>query len=370
MQNKIKMTDLSDEDQKRLELTGLEVDMKNRSGSFFQKDEDVCHVTSNCEGIEFLTLNIALERYPWVKDYIWKAVPKDKDKYTRYVASRPDQRGFVIIARKGSKSIYPLQACLLMSDSPIQHVHNIVIAEEGAELHIISGCASASRRKNGTHIGVTEIYVGKGARVTSTMIHNWDKDIAVFPRSVSIVEENGVFLSNYVCMEPVRKIQMAPVCNLVGEGAVARFSSVVVCPKGSLMDLGSTANLKAKGTSAELITRAITTGGTIISRGRIDGMVKGTKGHIECKGLILRDGTIHAIPEIKGDVVDTELSHEAAVGKIARDEIEYLMARGLDEETATATIIRGFLDVRAEGLPEVLQNQINTAIDAAEKAGF
>jgi len=202
------------------------------------------------------------------------------------------------------------------------------------------------------------------------MIHNWGQNIAVFPRSAAIVEEKGVFLSNYVCMEPVRKIQMAPICYLKGEGAIGRFSSVVVCTPGSFMDLGSTAILEARGTSAELVTRAITTGGTILSRGRIDGKVSGTKGHIECKGLILRDGTIHAIPEIKGDVVDTELSHEAAVGKIARDEIEYLMARGLDEETATATIIRGFLDVKVEGLPDVLQNQIDAAIDAAERSGF
>lgn len=370
MTHNLQMTDLSDEDQKRLALTGLEVEMKNRSGSFFQKDQDVCHITSDCEGIEFLMFSQAMEKYPWVKDYIWKAVSKDKDKYTRYVASRPDPRGFVIIAKKGTKSIYPLQACLLMSDQAVQHVHNIVIAEEDSELHIISGCTSATARKSGVHLGITEIYVGKGAKVTSTMIHNWGENIAVFPRSAAIVEENGVFLSNYVCMEPVRKIQMAPVCRLQGEGAVGRFSSVVVCTPGSFMDLGSTAILEATGTSAELITRAITTGGTILSRGRIDGQVRGTKGHIECKGLILRDGTIHAIPEIKGDVVDTELSHEAAVGKIARDEIEYLMARGLDEETATATIIRGFLDVKVEGLPEVLQDQIDAAIDAAEKSGF
>ncbi len=370
MHNTIQMTELSPEDQKRLALTGLEVDMKNRSGSFFQKDQDICHVTSDCNGIEFLTLENALIRYPWVKDYLWKAVPEDKDKYTRYVASQPVQKGFVIIAKKGTKSIYPLQACLLMSDSPVQYVHNLVIAEEGSELHIISGCTSATARSSGSHLGITEIYVGKNAKVTSTMIHNWGKNIAVYPRSASIVEEGGVFLSNYVCMEPVRKIQMSPLCRLVGENAVGRFSSVVVGTPGSVLDLGSVARLEAPGTSAELLTRAITTGGTIISRGRVDGMVTGTKAHIECKGLILRDGTIHAIPEIKGDVVDTELSHEAAVGKIARDEIEYLMARGLDEETATATIIRGFLDVKLEGLPDVLQEQIDAAIDAAEKSGF
>jgi Fe-S cluster assembly scaffold protein SufB len=370
MPEKIQMTDLSSEDQRRLALTGLEVGMENRSGSFFQKDQDVCHVTSDCDGIEFLTLAKALEQYSWIHGYVWHAVSSEKDKFTRYVASQNDPRGFVIIAKKGTKSVYPLQACLLMSDSPVQHVHNIVIAEEGSELHIISGCASATARTSGAHLGVTEFYVGKGAKVTSTMIHNWGRNIAVFPRSAAIVEEGGVFISNYVCMEPVRKVQMAPLCNLVGENAVGRFSSVVVAPPGSNLDLGSTVILGAKGTSAELLTRAITTGGKILSRGMIQGKVKGTRGHIECKGLILKDGTIHAIPEIRGDVVDTELSHEAAVGKIAKDEIEYLMARGLDEETATSTIIRGFLDVKVEGLPDVLQNQIDAAIDAAEKSGF
>ena len=126
-----------------------------------------------------------------------------------------------------------------------RQVHNIVIAEEDSELHIISGCTSSSGRSSGAHLGVTEIYVGKGAKVTSTMIHNWGKNIAVYPRSAAIVEENGVFLSNYVCMEPVRKIQMAPLCTLKGEGAVGRFSSVVVCTPGSFMDLGSTAVLGA-----------------------------------------------------------------------------------------------------------------------------
>ena len=135
---------------------------------------------------------------------------------------------------------------------------------------------------------------------------------------------------------------------------------------GSHIDAGSRAVLEAPETSAELITRAITNGGTIISRGAIVGEAPQTKGHIECRGLILKDGIMHAIPEIDGRVVDVELSHEAAVGKIARDEIEYLMARGLSEEEATATIIRGFLDVRIEGLPDALQKQIDDAIDSAD----
>jgi Fe-S cluster assembly scaffold protein SufB len=366
----LKMNNLSETDKKRLAFTGLEVDMKNRAGSFFQKDQDIGQVTSSVEGVEILSFSTALEKYPWVYEYVWRLISKDKDKYTKYVAAQSDPKGFVIIAHKNSKTIYPVQACMLMSDSAVQNVHNIIIAQEGAELHVISGCTSSADRTSGSHIGVTEIYVGPNAKVTSTMIHNWGKNIAVFPRSACVVEENGTFLSNYVCMQPVPKIQMSPVCHLNGEGAIARFSSVVVGVPGSYIDIGSTAILNKRGTSAELITRAITTGGTIISRGHVDGVVAGTKAHIECKGLILKDGIIHAIPEIRGCVVDTELSHEAALGKIAKEEIEYLMARGLDEAQATATIIRGFLEIKIDGLPSVLQEQIDAAIDQADSSGF
>ncbi|HIH26706.1 MAG TPA: SufD family Fe-S cluster assembly protein [Methanoregulaceae archaeon] len=364
------MENLSGTERDRLAQTGLEVEMKNRSGSFFQVDQEIRQAASLEKGIEVLAIGDALKRYEWLNDYYWKLVPRDKDQYTRFVADQPDPRGFVIIARKGSKTVYPLQACLFLSKTPVQHVHNLIIAEEGAELHIISGCASASYTKTGSHIGVSEFFIGKGAHVTSTMIHNWGEEISVFPRSAVVVEEDGVFLSNYVCMQPVRKIQMAPVAYLRGRNALARFSSITVTTPGSSMDLGAIVHLAAEGATAELLTRAITTGGTLISRGMIEGEVGHTRGHIECKGLILKDGVIHAIPEIKGNVVDTELSHEAAVGKIARDEIEYLMSRGLDEDVATATIIRGFLDVKMEGLPAVLQQQIDAAIDAAEKSGF
>ncbi len=360
---------LTEEDRKRLEQTGLDISMESRCGSYFQLDQETLQTTCENEGIEMIPLAAALKKYDWLQDYYFKAVPKDKDKYTELVAKQETPQGLVVIAEAGARTIFPLQACLLLSKSPVQTVHNIVIAREGAEIHLISGCASSTQAVYGSHLGVTEFYVGKGARMTSTMIHNWAKNISVFPRSAAIVQENGSFTSNYVCMQPVRTVQMYPTAYLEGENAAGRFNSLVIATPGSRLDLGSRAVLKGRGTSADLITRAITTGGTIFSRGHILGPVAGSRGHLECKGLILKDGRIHAIPEIEGLVVGTELSHEASVGKIAQEDIEYLMARGLTEEEATATIIRGFLDVKISGLPAVLQKQIDAAIDAAE-AGF
>ncbi len=362
---------LSAVDKERLAQSGIDLAMKNRCGSYLQMDQDI--VQSECaqEGIEVLTFKKALEKYDWMKDYVWKVVSPEKDDVTKYVAAQKDPKGYVIIAHRGSSNILPIQACLYLGREQIQHVHNIIIAEEGAELHIISGCTSGAHvGKGGAHYGISEFYVKKNAKISFTMIHNWTEDIEVFPRSASIVEENGIFLSNYVCMQPVKNVQMYPTATLKGKNSVARFSSIVIASKTSHMDLGSRAILEGEGSSAELVTRAITKGGTIISRGHILGKMAGTRGHLECKGLILEDGRIYAIPEIEGTVVGTELSHEAAVGKLAKDEIEYLMSRGLDEDEATATIIRGFLDVKISGLPEALQKQIDASIDVAEKSGF
>ncbi|HUH78552.1 MAG TPA: SufD family Fe-S cluster assembly protein [Methanoregula sp.] len=371
MPPELKVPDISKADRDRLAQAGIDLSMANRCGSYLQMDQDVVHAECSAEGIEVLSYKRAMEKYAWLKDYSWNVVQKDKDEITKYVADQKDPKGYVIIGHKGSSNIVPLQACLFLGREQIQHVHNIVIAEEGAELHIISGCTSGEHvGMGGAHYGVSEFYVKKNAKISFTMIHNWTENIEVYPRSASVVEENGVFLSNYVCMQPVKKVQMYPTATLTGENSVARFSSIVIASATSYMDLGSRAILEGKGASAELITRAITRGGTIISRGHINGKTAGTRGHLECKGLILRDGRIYAIPEIEGSVVGTELSHEAAVGKLARDEIEYLMSRGLDEDEATATIIRGFLDVKITGLPEALQEQIDASIDVAEKAGF
>jgi Fe-S cluster assembly scaffold protein SufB len=243
----------------------------------------------------------------------------------------------------------------------------MVIAEEGSELHIITGCATAPHLSEGMHVGVSEFYVKKGAKLTFTMIHEWGENINVRPRTVTHVEEGGVLVSNYISLKPVGSLQMFPTTYLDGEGAVARFNSVLVANKGCHLDVGSKVVLNAPGTRAEIISRGITAGGSIIARGNLIGKVPGIKAHLECKGLILSDGLMQAIPELSGHVPGVEMSHEAAVGKIDQREIEYLMARGLDEDEAVSTIVRGFLNVDIEGLPPSLKSRLDNAISETQK---
>jgi len=343
-------------------------DVGKRSGTFIQMDNTPVHSSSRQEGIELMPTSQALEKYDWLPDYWWQAVAVDSDKYTAHVELGQSD-GYFIRALPGHKITYPVQACLYLAKNRLaQNVHNIIIAEEGSELHIITGCTTASEKDYGLHLGVSEFYIKRGAKVTFTMIHNWNPEIAVRPRTGVIVEQDGVFLSNYVIMKPVRSLQTNPSAKCVGENATVRFNSVLVAAPNSVMDVGSVVFLNAKGSRTEIISRAITTGGEIVARGHIEGNAPEVKGHLECRGLILHEkGVIHAVPELKGTLASIDLSHEAAVGKIAEEEVEYLMSRGLTRAEATATIVRGFLRVDIEGLPAMLSAELQRAIEASEQ---
>jgi Fe-S cluster assembly scaffold protein SufB len=161
---------------------------------------------------------------------------------------------------------------------------------------------------------------------------------------------------------------MNPIARCEGVNATARFNSILVSLPGSNMDVGSRVFLSGKGARTEIISRAITTGGNITARGYIEGSAPEVKGHLECRGLILGEkGTIHAIPELRGTLAGIDLYHEAAVGKIAEEEVEYLMARGLTRDEATATIVRGFLHVDIEGLPPMLNQELQQAVKSSER---
>jgi len=355
--------DVDPRDRERLLDIGIQE--QERSGTYMQFDSSVLREEASQEGIEVMSVNRALEKYEWLRDYWWNAVQVDQDKYTAYSHLHP-AKGYFIRALPGVRSQFPVQACLYMKSSDaLQNVHNIIIAEEGSELDIITGCAVGERNNRGLHIGISEFYIKKNAKLTFTMIHSWGEGVAVRPRSGAIVEENGTFLSNYVNMRPTKSTQMYPTAH-AKDNATVRYSTIVVAKEGSNVDVGSRTHLEGKGAKTEMISRGISTGGNAYLRGDIIGRAPGVKGHLECRGLILGDkGMIYSVPELTATLSDVDLSHEAAIGKIAEEEIFYLMSRGLSEEEATSAIVRGFLNVDIKGLPPALEAEIKRIIESS-----
>jgi Fe-S cluster assembly scaffold protein SufB len=347
---------------------GIDVNEESRSGTLFHVDQNTVYTTINkyFKGkIEIMDTKKALEKYLCLQDYQWKLVDPDKDEYTRKVYEE-FSGGYFMRILPGVEVTLPLQSCLMITkkDSE-QRVHNIIIAEEGSKANIISGCIQHSTGKAATHLGVSEVYVKKGASLNFTMIHNWTEQTKVRPRSATLIEDKGTFISNYICLTPVKDVQMYPAAFCNGEDSRVFFNSILYGHENSSLDIGSKAVLNGKGSKAELITRAIARkDAAIFSRGKMEGNNSDCKGHLECRGLILdEESYLEAIPELLAKKRGAELTHEAAVGKISEKEILYLMTRKLSRDQAVSLIIRGFMNAGIMGLPDTISAEINQIID-------
>jgi len=351
---------------------GMEKEGRGRAATYIQTDHEVAYTSMNKlygDKMEIMDIRDALKKYSWLKAYMWKTVDKDKDEYTKKAQDLGG--GYFIRIFKGKKVTVPIQSCLMITKNKFeQRVHNIIIAEEGSEANIISGCVQSHGVEVSKHIGISEFFIKKKARMNFTMIHNWAKETVVRPRSAAIIEDDATFLSNYICLKPVKDIQMYPVGHCKGRNSTAHFSSLLYAYKDTMMDIGSKAILDGKGSKCELVSRVIGQDeATVYSRGMIVGNNPESKGHLECSGLLLsRKSRIIDVPELEANAYGAALSHEAAVGKIAQKELMYLMSRGLSENEATGVIIRGFLDTKIFGLPDSLQQYINSLMEKMKYA--
>ena len=365
---------LSKQAQEAAIVTGINLKEEQRAGSYMQIDQSVVYesLSKSYEGqLEMMSTTAALNKYDWMEDYYWKAVPVDQDKYTAQAALNMTH-GYFIRVFPHQKPQYPVQSCLLVAENYVsQNVHNIIIVEEGAELQVITGCTLSKNDAEGIHLGISEFYVKKGGKLFFTMIHNWAENFHVRPRTKIVVEEDGSFINNYVLMKPVKSIQSFPVAHLKGDRASAKFNTVVYGLKESYIDLGSRIILEGEDTRGESIARTIAADESVIySRGDLIAKTKGyCLAHLDCRGIVFsQKGKIFAIPELVSEgAMKAELSHEASIGPIAEEQVEYLMSRGISKEDAVSVITSGFLNLDIPYIPEFLEKNIKEVIKATAK---
>lgn len=339
------------------------------SGSFLVSNNDVVKTHSLSDDLEILPLDIAMEKYNWLKNKLFSLVSKDKDEYVKEAAREKKKLGYFILVKEEAKVELPIQTCYLINSSDFtQKTHNIIICQKNSELHLISGCTSNAHISSGKHIGISEYFLDEGSLLTTTMIHSWGKDVQVYPRSSAYIGKNAKFISNYIALSEVKKIQMNPTA-YIQENALAEFYSVVYAPEGSNLDLGSEAYLEGKGSVANIVSRSVSNGGKVTVRGKITGNVSGAKGYMSCNGLLLSPkGSIHAIPELEAKDPELDLSHEASVGMISDETLSYLMASGIDEDEARQLVIEGFLDLKIPGISKHIQNKIDNMIEKCKSS--
>jgi Fe-S cluster assembly scaffold protein SufB len=196
------------------------------------------------------------------------------------------------------------------------------------------------------------------------MIHNFKEEFHIRPKIGAIVDDDATYIENFIVIGPCRSDQAYPTVVLRGKDARAVIRTLVLGVESSDIDVGSSIIFSGEGSRGELISRSVGTGDSKITmRGTLKGYAAGVKGHLECRGMLLDPlARAWAYPQIRSSSPEADLTHEAAIGKIAEEQLYYLMSKGLDEDEATSMIARGFLDVETPGFPPLLRREINKVI--------
>lgn len=358
------------EDAEAMSGTGILLGSGRRSATMVVRDHSPICLQNDSGAFEMLPIAAALERYEWLREkYYFNAVPADYDEVVASCAAQERPIGFFIHVKKGAKVTLPCQTAMYMASENIaQMVHNIVILEDDSQLELITGCMTRHSVNKGLHLAVEEHYIGENAKLVSTMIHSWGPEVMVYPRTGTVVEENGWYESNYISLRAAKQVVSDPQTWLNGRGASAKYLTVVLGAPDSVIDTKGNVYLNAEGTGAELAHRGVCTGGAMYQGGLLIGNAP-CRAHVDCAGMLLDrkgNGFIESVPGLRSHHPDARMSHEASIGKITPEQVEYLMSRGMNEREAISMLIRGFLGADIEGLGAELDAQI---AEIAEIAG-
>lgn len=263
------------------------------------------------------------------------------------IVTKTDKSGIDIIIKPDTKH-ESVHIPVIISESGLEEVvYNDFYIGENADVVIVAGCGihnSGDRRSK--HDGVHSFHIGKNARVKYVEKHYGSGDgtgeRVMNPETIVEIDENG-----YLEMETVQ-IKGIDSTNRSTKATLGKNAKIVITEKlmthgNQVANTSFDVDLNGEDSSANVISRSVAKDNSKqVFLSKINGNNKCT-GHSECDAIIMGDAVISAIPEITANNLDAALIHEAAIGKIAGEQIIKLMTLGLTAQEAEEQIVNGFL---------------------------
>ncbi len=263
------------------------------------------------------------------------------------IVTKEDKSGIDIFIRPDTKN-ESVHIPVVLSQSGLEEVvYNDFHIGENADVTIIAGCGihNGGDQKS-QHDGVHTFYVGKNAKVRYVEKHygtgEGTGERVLNPVTVIEIDENGYFEMDSVQIKGVDSTKR------VTRAKLGKDASIVVKEKIMTHDSQTAqtefeVDLDGEGSSAHVVSRSVATNQSEqIFLSKINGNAR-CAGRTECDAIIMDEACVKAIPQILANHVDASLIHEAAIGKIAGEQLTKLMTLGLTKQEAEAQIIDGFL---------------------------
>ncbi len=305
-------------------------------------------------GVVFCSISEAVQKYPeLVKKYLGTVVPHTDNFFAALNAAVFSDGSFCYIP-KGVKCPLDLSTYFRINAQETgQFERTLLIAEEGSYVNYLEGCTAPQRDENQLHAAVVELVALDRAEIRYSTVQNWytgDRE-----------GRGGIF--NFVtkrgkCLGKDSKISWTqveagsaitwkyPSCILQGENSVGAFYSVALTHDKMQADTGTKMVHIGKNTKSTIISKGISTGGSVNSyRGLVKIMptATGARNFSQCDSMLVGDQSgANTFPYIEVKNNSAVVEHEASTSRISEDQLFYLQSRGISQEEAISLLVNGF----------------------------
>ena len=263
------------------------------------------------------------------------------------IRTKADQSGIDIIIKpntKGEKVHIPV----IISETGLTDlVYNDFIIGEDADVEIVAGCGIHNcGNENSGHDGIHTFFVGKNAKVRYTEKHYGEmkgegKNI-MNPTTIINIDDGGYMEMETTQIKGINSTKRITKSRLA-DNATLIIHEKLMTHADQYAETDFTVDLDGENSSAHVVSRSVAKDNSnqlFISK--INGN-NVCNGHTECDAIIMDNARVSAVPEIAANHIDASLIHEAAIGKIAGEQLIKLMTLGLSEKQAEEQIVNGFL---------------------------
>ena len=263
------------------------------------------------------------------------------------IVTKTDKPGIDIIIKPGTKNESVHIPVVISQTGHTEMVYNDFYIGDDADVTIVAGCGIHNTGDmESRHDGIHTFYVGKNAKIRYVEKHYGAGDgngkNVMNPTTVVNIAENG-----YVEMDTVQ-IKGVDSTDRLTKATLAKGATLIVGEK--LMTHGQQVattrfevDLDGENSSTHVVSRSVARDNSKqVFLSNVNGN-NACNGHTECDAIVMDHAVVSAVPQILANHTDASLIHEAAIGKIAGEQLTKLMTLGLSEKEAEEQIINGFL---------------------------
>jgi len=264
------------------------------------------------------------------------------------IVSKTDKPGIDIIVKPGTKGESVHIPVVLSATGLTDVVYNDFYIGEGADVDIVAGCGIHNTGcETSQHDGIHVFHVGKNARVRYVERHYGEGpgtgERILNPKTEVYIEEGGSVTMEMTQIRGVDSTVRDTIVE-VGPGGECILNEKLLTDGTQTAESNVEIILKGDDATGRVVSRSVAKGDSVqVFRPCMTGQAK-CFGHVQCDSIIMDEAKIKSIPAIDAQSVDAQLIHEAAIGRIAGDQILKLMTLGLTEEEAEEKILEGFLN--------------------------